>query len=388
MPNASATAIIMAGVPLANAAVYHRIRFAVVDQVVYLEVPDQARGTRRILILRDIEMERARTHARIDEVHCPADFKPEGGLSGDRETATAQAAAECLRRAGVRRAVADRTLPLIYADMLRQAGIDVQCDREMGIADRRRKDEEEIAHLREAQRVTEEVMARACRLIARATAHADGILWHEGQPLTSERVRAVIDHGLIDLGYANPPAIVAAGPQGADCHELGSGTLRTGQPVILDIFPRNRATLYCGDCTRTVVHGEVPDPVAHMHAAVCRAKKAAIAAVRAEVPGEAVHAATTEAIRAAGYAVGLPNEDAPSSYTAMVHGTGHGVGLEVHEPPLLALQGPPLVAGDVVTIEPGLYRRDLGGVRVEDMVVVTAAGCENLNRLPEGLDWR
>ncbi|MCR4413620.1 MAG: Xaa-Pro peptidase family protein [Thermoguttaceae bacterium] len=388
MPSASATAVIMAGVPLANAAVYHRIRFAVVDQVVYLEVPDQARGTRRVLILRDIEMERARQHARVDEVHSPADFKPEGGLSGDRETATAQAAAECLRRAGVRRAVADRTLPLIYADMLRQAGIDVHCDREMGIVDRRRKDEEEIAHLREAQRVTEEVMARACRLIAQATARADGVLWHEGQPLTAERVRAMIDHWLIDLGYANPPAIVAAGPQGADCHELGSGELRTGQPVILDIFPRNRATLYHGDCTRTVVHGEVPDPVALMHAAVCRAKKAAIAAVRAEVSGEAVHAAATEAIRAAGYAVGLPKEDDPPSYTAMVHGTGHGVGLEVHEPPLLDLQGPPLVAGDVVTIEPGLYRRDLGGVRVEDMVVVTAAGCENLNRLPEGLDWR
>jgi Xaa-Pro aminopeptidase len=225
-------------------------------------------------------------------------------------------------------------------------------------------------------------------LVACAFARANGILWHEGQPLTSERVRAMIDHWLIDLGYANPPAIVAGGPQGADCHELGSGELRTGQPVILDIFPCNRATLYHGDCTRTVVHGEVPDPVAQMHAAVCRAKKAALAAVRAHVTGEAVHAAATEAIRAAGYAVGLPKEDDPPSYTAMVHGTGHGVGLEVHEPPLLDRQGPPLVAGDVVTIEPGLYRRDLGGVRVEDMVVVTAAGCENLNRLPEGLDWR
>ena len=380
-------AVIMAGIPQVNAAIYHRIRYSVVDPVVYLELPGDGRRE-RLLILRDIELERARRHARVDRAACPADFAPEGGLSGDRETATAQAAAECLRRAGVARVVADRSLPLIFTEFLRRAGIAVDCDLQLGVLDRRRKDPQEIEWIRQAQHVTEEVMAWACRRIAKAQVRRDGVLLDDGQPLTSERVRAMIDHWLLDRGYSNPPAIVAGGLPGADCHNSGSGELRTGQPIILDIFPRNRETLYNGDCTRTVVHGQIPDELLRMHAAVCKAKHAATAAVRAGVTGEDVHQATLAAIRAEGYGVGLPAADAPDSYCAITHGTGHGVGLDVHEPPLLDLKGPELLPGDVVTVEPGLYRKDLGGVRVEDMIVVTPEGAENLNELPEGLEWR
>ena len=387
-PPDAKTAVVMAGIPASNGALYRRIRFSVVDPVAYLALPADGGRTETVLILRDIEMDRARREARVDRVACPADFAPEGGLSGDRLAATAQAAAECLRRAGVAGAVADRTLPLIFADFIRQAGIAVECDVDLGVIERRSKDEQEVAWLREAQRVTEGAMQTACELIASAEARRDGVLARDGEPLTSERVRAAIDHWLLDRGYANPPSIVAGGPGGADCHNLGSGELKTAQPVIIDIFPRNRKTLYNGDCTRTVVHGDVPDEIADMHAAVRKAKAAAIAAVGPGVAGEAVHLAASEAITGLGYAMGLPGEDSPDSYCAMTHGTGHGVGLDVHEPPLLDLKGPELVLGDALTIEPGLYRNDLGGVRVEDMVVVTKDGCENLNRLHEGLDWK
>jgi len=382
------TAVIMAGIPQANAALYHRIRFSVVDLVVYLQLPAEAGRRKSILILRDIEIQRARRQARVDQAACPADYAPEEGLSGDRETATAQAAAECLRRAGVKTVIGDRSLPLMFAQFIRDAGITLECDLELGVRDRRSKDEQEIACIREAQHATEAAMEMACRLIATAQAARDGLLVRDGESLTSERVRAAVDHWLIDRGYSNPPSIVAGGPRGADCHDEGRGPLRTAEPVIVDIFPRNRDTLYNGDCTRTVVHGDVPDEIARMHAAVCKAKAAATAAVKAGVTGEAVHLATTEMFKREGYAVGLPGKDSPDSYCALTHGTGHGVGLDVHEPPLLDLKGPELVAGDVVTIEPGLYRKDLGGVRVEDMVVVTPEGCENLNRLHEGLDWK
>jgi len=380
-------AVVMAGVPHANAALYHRIRFSVVDVVAYLEVPGGDGGKRSILILRDIEMERAHRKARVQQVACPADFAPDGGLSGDRETATAQAAAECLRRAGVTQVVGDRTLPLIFAEFIRRAGISVACDVELGVFERRRKDQQEIAWIRQAQQTTEEIMARACQLVAGAQARRDGVLLRDGEPLTAERVRAFIDHWLVDRGYSNPSSIIAGGPAGGDCHNLGAGELRTAEPVIIDIFPRNRDTLYNGDCTRTVVHGDIPAEIGCMHATVCKAKRAAAAAIKAGVTGESVHLATTEVIRREGYAVGLPGEDAPDSFCSLTHGTGHGVGLDVHEPPLLDLKGPELLPGDVVTIEPGLYRKDLGGVRVEDMVVVTQEGCENLNRLPEGLQW-
>src|SRR5271157_4492244 len=281
MSQTTSPALLMAGIPQLNSALYHRIRFLVGDPVAYVQLPAADAPAKSILILRDIELERARRFARADEVACPADFTPANGLSGDRETATAQAAAECLRRAGVTRVVADRTLPLIFAELVREAGIGVQCDMRIGVADRRRKDPEEIEHVRQSQQATEQVIERTCRLIARADARRDGVLLDEGRPLTSERVRAMINHWFIDLGYANPPSIVAGGPIGADCHDLGHGPLRSGEPVIVDIFPRSETTLYYGDCTRSVVHGDVPDEVAHMHAAVCAAKRAGMAAARA-----------------------------------------------------------------------------------------------------------
>ncbi len=384
----STTAWLMAGIPATNATLYHRIRFLVGDPTAYLVTVDEQGKMHRTLILRDIEMGRARQHARADQVACPADFTPPQGLSGDRETATAQAAAECLVRQGIRRVIADRSLPFLYAELARERSLEVVCDPNLGVLDRRSKDEQEIAWIRQAQADTERAMELACQLVARATARADGILLVDGAPLTAERVRAFIDHQLLDWGYSNPPAIVAPGPMGADCHDHGHGPISTGQPVIIDIFPLNRTTRYNGDCTRTVVHGEISERIAKMHAAVVAAKAAAQQATRAGVTGEQVHQATTAAMLSHGYAMGLPKEQDPLSYCAMTHGTGHGIGLDVHEPPLLDKKGPVLVVGDVLTIEPGLYCREVGGVRVEDMVVVTEDGCENLNQLPEGLDWR
>lgn len=384
-PGDNTTATVMAGIPANNMALYRRIRFLVGDPAALVEVT-RAGHRRSTLIVRDIEMARARQQARADTIACPADFAPSCGLSGDRETATTQAVVELLRRAGVRQVTADRSLPLIFAHYLGAAGFEVRCDPEMGVTDRRSKDADEQEHVHAAQRVTEAAVAMACKMVATAAVGDDGVLRVDDEPLTSERVRTAIDIWLLGQGYTNPGSIVAGGPAGADCHHLGSGVLRTAEPIIIDIFPRSRATLFCGDCTRTVVHGHVSVELARMHAAVVEAKAAGIAAVRPGVTGEQVHNATVAVIQRHGYAVGLPAAD-PDSRCAMIHGTGHGVGLDVHEPPLLDHGGPELIEGDVLTIEPGLYTKALGGIRVEDMVVVTAAGGRNLNCLPEGLRW-
>lgn len=382
----TAKARMAAGSPEVNSTLYWRLQHSVYDPVVLIELPTPG-GIESVLILRDIEMERARKSARVDRVACPADFTPAGGLSGDRETATAQAAAECMRRAGVTCVEGDRSLPLIYADFARKAGLTVECDPTMWVLERRQKSAKEIALLRESQQITGQVIEMACRMIASAAVRKDGVLMRDGTPLTSERVRAAVDHWLLDRGFTESAPIIAGGPAAADCHYLGFGELRTGQPVIVDIFPKNGKTRYCGDCTRTVVHGEIPAEVKKMHAAVQRAKAAAEKAIAPGVTGEAVHLATKQAMLDAGYAVGLPGENDPLSYCALTHGTGHGVGLDVHEPPLLDMKGPVLMAGEAVTVEPGLYRRDLGGVRIEDLVVVTQQGCENLNLLYDGLTW-
>ena len=386
MNSKDSTATVFAGIPAADMSLYRRIRFLVGDPAALIEW-DENGERRSTLMVRDIEMARARATARADDVTCPGDFEPTGGLSGDRGIATAQATAEFLIRHGINRAVVHRDLPMLFADCFLERGIEVFCDRDLGIVDRRAKDEEEIDHLRAAQAVTESAMRLACETIARAGADSAGTLLHEGAVLTSEIVRSMIDLHLIRQGFSTRPAIIAGGPAGADCHELGSGPLRTGEPVIIDIFPQDKKTRYNGDCTRTVVHGTISPRLAAMHAAVKAAKSASEAATCAGTTGEAVHEAGIAEIRAHGFGVGLPPEDG-ADYCGMVHGTGHGLGLEVHEAPLLDFKGPPLVIGDAVTIEPGLYDARLGGIRIEDLVIVTPKGCVNLNTLPEELDWR
>lgn len=377
----------MAGIPATNATLYWKIRFKVGDPVAYIEFVRENGESDSVFILRDIEMDRARKKARADRVACPADFAPAEGLSGDRETATAQAAAECLRQAGVTRVVGDRTLPFIFADMIQKAGMKVDCDLDYGVLERRAKDQEEIEHMREAQATTEEIMRIACECVANATAGDDGNLYHEDEVLTADSLRSIIDSWLMGKGYSSPGDIVACGQEGSDCHNSGQGPLKTGQPIIIDIFPCNTATGYNGDCTRSMVHGEIPDEIQRMFDAVKEAKAAGIAAIRPGVTGEDVHKAVIQVMEKHGYPMGIPKEDSPADFCSMSHGTGHGVGLDVHEPPLLDLRGPELIVGDILTVEPGLYSLSLGGVRLEDMVVVTPDGCENFNKLPETLSW-
>jgi len=382
----------MAGVPTLNASLYRRIRFLVGDPVALLEIPDVQGIVMSTLILRDIEIDRARLKADAQSFYSPKDFTPEGGLSGDRELATAQAAAECLRRSGVTSVTVDRSLPMIFVEILRRQGIEIVCDQDWGILDRRQKDSREIQAIARAQEVTEIVMRRACEMVGNAEVVSEGNtpgqLISGSELLTSQLLRTKIDQWLLEFGFSNPESIVACGPQGGDCHEHGSGPLVTGQPIIIDIFPRDKSTLYNGDCTRTVVHGHVSPTLEKMHAAVVAAKAAATDAVRPGVTGHAVHEVTASVMKQHGYEMRLPTESDPSDFTAMTHGTGHGLGLEVHEAPLLAENGVAILEGDVLTIEPGLYCKSLGGIRVEDMIVVTTDGCRNLNQLPQGLTWR
>lgn len=378
-------AVVVAGSPESNLSLYHRIRFAVGDPTASIDLVRADGSSERVLMIRDIEMDRAREHARADRVVCPADHKPEVWNEGDRELATAQSLAQCLVDHEIKRVIVDRTLPEVYAHFMRKCGLSVECDPMLGIMERRAKDEQELDALRAAQQLTEDCMRYVCELIANADADKDGVLYLDGSPLTSERIFPLIDLYFMERGASSPHgAIVAAGVVGGDCHDRGRGAIRTGEPVIVDLFPHIKATKYHGDCSRCVVHGDIPDEVVKMHACVVEAQDAAINATRAGVTADAVHRATIDVITRHGYHAGIPDD--PDTI-AMVHGTGHGIGLDVHEPPLIDVGGVELIRGDVLTIEPGLYSMRIGGIRIEDMVVVTDGGCENFNTLHKGLTW-
>jgi Xaa-Pro aminopeptidase len=383
------TATLIAGVPSDNMAVFHRTKMGAHDPVSWIGLD----SGKRTLIVRDVELERAKTLPGFDAVYAYEDFTPASGLSGDRPVRAAQATAECLTRAGVERVVADRTLALVFVDALRRRGIEVVCDLDLGVSDRRSKTTAEVEAMRAATRITESAIEMACTTIARAEARADGVLVQGDEPLTSERVMGMIIAHLAQHGAVTDGCIVAGGPLGADCHVSGAGELRTGELVIVDVFPKHLGSGYHGDCTRMVVHGDAPDEAVRMHATVAEAKAAGIAAVRTGVTGEDVHKAVVGVIQGAGYRLGfpegaIPKAGPPTGFCSMPHGTGHGLGLDLKEPPLLDFGGPALVRGDAVTVEPGLYAPGLGGVRLEDLVIVADDGCENLNALHEGLDWR
>lgn len=375
-------ATLIGGIPAENPNLYRKVKMTAGDPAAWIGLQDGE----STLIIRDIEVERARRVAEADKTCPPAAFSPPGGLSTDRATATAQAAAECLRLAGVRRVRVDRSLPYIYAYHAQQVGMELVYDATLGVLDRRVKTEQELDYLAEAQRVTEQAMEMACRLIANASANRDGTLNWDGAVLTSERVKAEIAVFLLRLGYTvSHGSIVATAPAAADCHDSGSGPLVTGVPVIVDIFPRCEATRYHGDCTRTVVHGTASTTVQRMHAAVVAAKAAGTAQLYAGNTAAAVHAAVVETQLQHGF---RSSRGHLSDDPTIQHGTGHGIGLEIHEPILLDEGGGELLANEVFTVEPGLYGRIDGGVRIEDMLVVTAGVARNLNLLNEALDWK
>jgi len=380
--------LFLAGVPAVNSTLYHRIQFTVGDCAVWIGNFPGSGKAESLLLVRDIEMGRAKKVAHADRVACAADFTPNGGLDGDRDTAMAQGAAEALCRAGVECVKVDRTLPYIFAWHLQERGIALDYDADFGVIERRIKSEKEIEYLRTAQTMTMEAMRMACTWIGTAEANSDGILHQDGEVLTSERVRRRITRFLVDRGFSNShDSIVVTTPHVADCHHYGTGPLKKDLPVIVDIFPLDNATKYNGDCTRTVVNGTPSDEVKRMHAAVVEAKAAGCAALRAGVTGEEVHLATVDVIKAHGFVFKPGSCEEGDPVPAMRHGTGHGIGLDVHEPILLSEGGGKIFANEVFTVEPGIYSATLGGIRIEDMAVAQEGGSEVLGSLQEELHW-
>ncbi|MFK7851461.1 MAG: M24 family metallopeptidase [Akkermansiaceae bacterium] len=383
--NKTARTTILAGNASTNATLYHRTRFIAPDACVMIEFADGG----SLLLVRDLEMERARKHAKADRICCAADFTPASGLSGDRDTALAQAAAECLKQHGQSDVIVDRTLPYLYAHHIEQVGIKIEYSEHFGVIARRIKDEEEIEHLRYAQKITGEAMTYACRMIANSKPDKDGILHSDGAVLTSEIVRYRITAFLNEKNFSNShDSIVVTTPHVADCHHFGSGPLKADIPIIVDIFPMDNQTRYCGDMTRTVVCGEASEEVRKMHAVVAEAKVAGCNALRAGTTGEAVHKATIEVILKHGYSNIRGSSSPTHQKPAMHHGTGHGIGLDVHEPILLDNGGGEIFSGEIFTVEPGLYSAEIGGVRLEDMVLVIEESHQVLSNIQESLNWK
>jgi len=245
------------------------------------------------------------------------------------------------------------------------------------------KTPDEIKKISAALLMAEVGMAEAMQALKNSKIGPGNKLVYRGGPLTSERLRGIIDTAVLQAGGLPNHTIVAGGRQACDPHEAGSGPLRANQPIIIDIFPRSQKTGYFGDITRTFVKGRATDAVRSLYQAVSRAQQIAIAEVRTGAQASAVHRAVLKHFETAGYRTRRRD----GRWEGFFHGTGHGLGLELHEPPRIsAASDSELKPGQVVTVEPGLYYPAIGGVRVEDVVVVTSNGARNLTRFEKTLE--
>lgn len=335
-------------------------------------------GEVHLFFFRSLEFGRAKKEASAATVERGSDFDFESLLAEyDPDEARARVMEAFLEDHGVNSVATPPRFPLQTADQLRDRGISVTAD-DRGIVTEIRsvKTDEEVEHIREAQCANEAAMARAEELIDSASVDSEGQLLQDGELLTSERIKEEIEVTLLRHGCGLDETIVACGSDAADPHDRGSGPLRAGESIIIDIFPQNKQTKYHADMTRTFCHGEPNDEtVREWYDLTQEAKEAALAAVEPGATGKEVHAAACDVYEDAGEPT-LRTE--PTTETGFIHSTGHGLGLDVHEQPSVSPSGGELEPGHVITIEPGLYDPDVGGVRIEDFVVVTEDGYENV----------
>jgi Xaa-Pro aminopeptidase len=355
-----------------DANLFYATKFLVGDPVVFVQA-----GGRKMLVLNDLEIGRGRDEARVDEILSLSELTHAIG----KDCTTARVIERVVRDHGCSACLVPENFPLGLADQLRARRIKVDAKPGPFFPERLLKTSGEIRAIEQVQRAVEESVEEALRLLRRSKIRGHKIT-HRNEVVTSELLKRAINVNLMERNCIAKNTIVASGDQGCDPHNRGTGPIHPDQTLILDVFPRSGDSHYFADMTRTVVKGRASPAVKRLYAAVLEAQETGIAAVRHGVNGRAVHDRVKKVFDRLGY----KTEPRNGKMVGFFHGTGHGVGLDIHEAPSVGARDSLIEAGAVVTVEPGLYYFGVGGVRLEDMVLVTRTGCRNLTRFPKTLE--
>ena len=290
------------------------------------------------------------------------------------------------RELGIEAAVVPATFPVRDADFLRGKGIELTVDQAFFDGRRRSKSEAEIEGIRRAQRAAEAGMAAGLDLLRRAEPNGSGLVV-DGEPLTCELIKLHAERAFGKHGAAAEEFIASHGAQTAVGHDMGSGQIAPGDVVLFDFFPRDRESGCYADMTRTfVVGGEPDEEISGYHRLAKEALDRCAEAIKPGLSGKDLHTMICEFFHEHGHPTQLHKQEGQVLDSGFYHALGHGVGLEVHEKPNIGRTGQPFVPGDVLAIEPGLYRAGYGGVRLEDLILVTEDGAEVLTDFPYDLE--
>jgi Xaa-Pro aminopeptidase len=366
-------------IPEIDADVYHATRFAAPDPVVFIEHRGQ-----KILVVTDFERDRARKVATVDQVW-PALMlaaKDAQLRRVDKDLTPGGIAAAALHELKVSHVEVPASMSIGLVEHLRAIGFKIQIRAEETYPKRFTKQPDEVRAIVAVQRATERAMAAAANMLRRSRVVGRQLLC-AGKRLRAEDLRQIIQSTLMEHACIGAHTIVAVGDQAVDPHEEGHGPICPGQPVVIDIFPRSMRTSYFADMTRTLVRGQPSAALVAQYRAVLIAQKRALSFIRPGVAVCEVHQAVQQVFTDLGFFTGEKN----GRLQGFTHSTGHGVGLEIHEPPRIGVvpKSVRFRAGMIVTVEPGLYYLGTGGVRIEDLVLVTRDGFRNLTRYPKRL---
>jgi len=329
-----------------------------------------------------LEVDRAKKDSKLAEAHLDTPWRQLA--EEEHRSGLAAIAAAFLQHRDITQVKVPADFPLGYAEKLRSWGLKVDAVEGAFFPDRAVKSEYELRCLAQSESLTRQSMMQAEAYLAACGIGDDGILRdpETAKKVKSADVRRVIETFLIGRGAMPAHTIVACGKEGADPHNIGHGFIRAQQPIIIDIFPRVLATGYWGDMTRTYVKGKASPEIKRLYQTVREGQDIGLSMVAAGVDGAVIHQRITDHFDQQGY----PTKMVRGKQTGFFHGTGHGVGLQIHEAPRISVRSDILKTNQVVTVEPGLYYPGLGGIRLEDMVIVREGGCDNLTKYKRRLE--
>jgi len=353
-------------------------RFFAPDPFIFVE----KRG-KRYLVMNDLEIDRAKSQAEVDKVLSYSAYQKRWQSRGTQFPTPAQILLEVFADLKTKSVEVPSTFPVHVADQLRKMKIRVEPKPDPFWPEREFKTSEEVRSISKSLRAAELGMLAGIDAIRRTEIRKDRYLYLDGTRLTSEILKRIINTAIMAQGYVPSHTIAASGEQCVDPHNQGSGPIRANTSIIMDIFPRSQTTGYFGDITRTVVRGRASERLKHAYHCVAKGQEIGFRRVRDGASAYDIHFEIVNYFASEGFPTGPMN----GRMQGFFHGTGHGLGLDIHEAPSFGQRSKNILrTGNVVTVEPGLYYQGMGGVRLEDVVVVTKTGCRNLVDLPKFLE--
>lgn len=356
-----------------DANMFYAAGILIPDDFVYLE-----KNGRKIIYVEDLEFNRAKKEARVDRVINYLRYDKKANRNS-----LVGAIVGILRENKIKKVLVPENFKMKYAEILLKNKIKIEVKLAPFFEKRVVKNKNEIAKIKETQKVNSMAIREAIEVIKKSKIRRDKKLSYQNKILTSEFVKFIIDTELLKGKCQSEFNIVSCGKDSADPHQGGRGALVAHQPIIIDVFPRSKTSHYFADTTRTVTRGKASPEIKKIYQAVLQAQKLGISKINPGVKTVLIHKSVQDYFEKHNF----KTEEKDGKVQGFIHGTGHGVGLDIHELPNINASSKDILrAGNIVTVEPGLYYPKIGGVRIEDLILVTKNGHENLTKLPKVLE--